>query len=117
MASRTTRKTVSFHRPFVLGDFNEVLPAGNYVVETEEELLSGLSFLAYRRVVSMIEVPETRNKQVNRMLMFAPEFLDIALEHDQALHEQSLKSLPLNEETSAICSAENEGMVDHSPPR
>lgn len=56
MPERTTRKTVSFARPFVLEGYEQELPAGEYVVETEEELIQGLSFPAYRRVLTMLHV-------------------------------------------------------------
>lgn len=49
MTTRTSKRTVVFRRPFVLGGFDEVLPAGAYNVETDEELLEGISFPAYRR--------------------------------------------------------------------
>jgi len=32
MTTRTSKKTVTFSRPFVLGGFHEVLPAGDYIV-------------------------------------------------------------------------------------
>jgi hypothetical protein len=54
---RTTRKTVTFDRPFTLATLDEVQPAGTYTVEVDEELLEGLSFLAYRRVATTIYLP------------------------------------------------------------
>ena len=47
MTIRTSKKTETFKRPFVLGGFDEVLPAGTYSVETDEMLLEGISFPAY----------------------------------------------------------------------
>ena len=44
MTIRTSEKTVTFRNPFVIGGFDEVLPAGVYSVETDEELLEGISF-------------------------------------------------------------------------
>ena len=43
MADRTTLTTVTFSRSFVIDGFDQELPAGDYTVETEEELLRGLS--------------------------------------------------------------------------
>ncbi|HSR56277.1 MAG TPA: hypothetical protein VLN73_08540 [Alphaproteobacteria bacterium] len=54
MTVRTTKKTVTFVNSFKLGDFEEVLPPGTYDVETDEELLEGLSFHAYRRILTLI---------------------------------------------------------------
>ena len=45
---RTTRKTVTFSRPFSLSAVDRILPSGTYTVDTDEELIDGLS-LAYRR--------------------------------------------------------------------
>ena len=42
MAARTQRKTVSFAHPFVMKGIDRVLPPGNYVVVTDEELLEGM---------------------------------------------------------------------------
>jgi hypothetical protein len=54
---RTTRETVTFDRPFLLTAVDEVQPAGTYTVEVDEELIEGLSFLAYRRVATTIYLP------------------------------------------------------------
>jgi hypothetical protein len=54
---RTTRKAVTFDRPFSLSAVDEVQPAGTYTVEVDEELIEGLSFLAYRRVATTIYLP------------------------------------------------------------
>ena len=54
---RTSRKTVTFARPFLLSGIDEIQPAGAYTVETDEELLPGLSFPAYRRIATLIFLP------------------------------------------------------------
>lgn len=56
MTTRTIRTTVTFARPFSLGGFDGQQPAGSYAVETDEELLEGLSFPAYRRMATMIQL-------------------------------------------------------------
>ena len=50
MPNRTRSEDVVFKRPFLLKGWAEPHPAGTYAVETEEELIEGLSFPAYRRV-------------------------------------------------------------------
>ncbi|GAA0567658.1 hypothetical protein GCM10009416_02110 [Craurococcus roseus] len=50
MPNRTCCEDVVFKRPFMLKGWAEPHPAGTYAVETEEELIEGLSFPAYRRV-------------------------------------------------------------------
>lgn len=54
MHERTTRKSVVFLHPFMLAGIDEELEAGTYIVETVEELIEGLSFVAYRRVSTSI---------------------------------------------------------------
>ena len=49
-----TRKSVTFLHPFSLAGIEEILEAGTYIVETLEELIEGLSFVAYRRVSTTI---------------------------------------------------------------
>jgi hypothetical protein len=54
---RTTRETMTFDHPFSLHGIDGVQPAGTYTVETDEELIEGLSFLAYRRIATTIYLP------------------------------------------------------------
>ena len=54
---RTTRESVTFERPFSLYTLDGMQPAGTYTVEIDEELIEGLSFLAYRRVATTIFLP------------------------------------------------------------
>jgi len=53
MTMRTSRKNVTFRRPFSLSGIDEVQPAGTYTVETNEELIEGLSFPAWRRTATV----------------------------------------------------------------
>jgi hypothetical protein len=57
MITRSLSKTVAFSKPFQLKGIDRVLPAGDYRVVTDEELIEGLSFPAYRRVATMMFVP------------------------------------------------------------
>ncbi len=54
---RTKREIFIFDRPFSLSAVDELQPAGTYTVEIDEELIEGLSFLAYRRVATTIYLP------------------------------------------------------------
>ena len=54
---RTTRQIVTFDQPFSLYAVDEVQPAGAYAVDVDEELIGGLSFLAYQRVATTIYLP------------------------------------------------------------
>ena len=58
MTSRTTAKIITFSQPFSLRAMRgEAFPAGAYTVETDEELIEGLSFPAYRRTATWIRMP------------------------------------------------------------
>ena len=54
---RTTRETVTFDHPFSLMAVDGLQPAGTYAIDIDEELIEGLSFLAYRRVATTIYLP------------------------------------------------------------
>ncbi|MFT6457053.1 hypothetical protein [Pseudophaeobacter arcticus] len=56
MTMRSSRSTVTFSNPFTLSGYPGDLPAGDYEVLVEEELLQGLSFEAYRRTATYLTV-------------------------------------------------------------
>ncbi len=56
MTIRTSEKTVIFERPFILSGFDQLLQAGAYRVQTDEELMEGISFPAYRRVATLLHI-------------------------------------------------------------
>ena len=47
MDRRTSREAVTFARPFTLRGIDGEQPAGTYLVETDAELIPGLSFIAW----------------------------------------------------------------------
>jgi hypothetical protein len=57
MTIRSRRETVTFRHPFRIRGIDRLLPPGAYEVITDEEMIEGLSFPAYRRVATMIMVP------------------------------------------------------------
>jgi hypothetical protein len=83
MTLRTTRTTVTFRHPFSLKGTDGMLPAGDYRVLTDEELIDGLSFLAYRRVATLIFSVAMRPDSPG-MLTVDPEDLAAAQERDRA---------------------------------
>jgi hypothetical protein len=56
MTIRTSTKTVTFSRPFVLTGVVGLQPAGSYDVETNEELLQ-TPVPAYRTISTLIRLP------------------------------------------------------------
>ncbi len=83
MTERITRTTVTFRHPFELAGVEGEQPAGTYAVETTEEPISGLSFLAYRRVSTTIEVASGQFGAASRQVAnIEPPDLDAALKKD-----------------------------------
>jgi hypothetical protein len=82
MATRTQRKTVTFDQPFLLKGMDRILPPGNYVVVTDEELVEGLSFPVYRRVSTPMMVPAQNRPSSVEMLTIDPRDLAAAQERD-----------------------------------
>jgi len=72
--------------PFLLNDIGRTLPAGEYEVLTDEELIEGLSFPVYRRVSTMIIVPAPRTSSIE-MPTVDPRELQAALNRDAAMHD------------------------------
>jgi hypothetical protein len=85
MTMRTTSETVEFTRPFSLRGIDEIQPAGNYLVKTDEELIEGLSFIAYRRTLTTIVLPSlSRPSSKIEVVPIDPADLKAARERDAA---------------------------------
>ena len=81
MTTRTTNKTVTFHRPFCLKGVDRLLPPADYRVTTDEELIEGLSFSAYHRISTVIFVPGPSGVSVE-MVTIDPLDLEAAQDRD-----------------------------------
>jgi hypothetical protein len=67
----------------VIDGFEQELPAGDYVVETEEELVEGLSFPVYRRVSTTLHVNRIPSRPGQKeSWQIVPEALEAALIRD-----------------------------------
>jgi hypothetical protein len=62
MPVRVTETTVTFKRPFTLPEFDSPQPAGTYRLVTDEEEISGLSHVAFRRVGMTLRLPSLETK-------------------------------------------------------
>jgi hypothetical protein len=83
MTVRTSSKTVTFAHPFLLKGVDRILPAGDYRIVTDEELIEELSFPVYRRVATMIFVPaESGSASTVEMMTIDPQDLQAAQELD-----------------------------------
>ena len=99
MSSRTKRATVTFQFPFVLDGHDREFPAGDYEVQTDEELVEGLSFPAYRRVATRLCVRRkpgvTELLPISRASLVTAQLGDeIAAKKDAALDVPNSPSEP-----------------------
>jgi len=92
MTMRTTRRTVTFTRSFALSDIDGFLPAGSYEVETDEEMIDNLSFLAWRRVATIIHV---RKDGAVQAVKVNPLELDAVLRRDAGASAPAYPRTPL----------------------
>jgi hypothetical protein len=83
MNLRTTSKTITFRWPFSLVGLDDIQPAGTYTIQTDEEPIEGLSFLAYRRVATVILLPLSHGGLGSfQAISVTPEALDAAQARD-----------------------------------
>ena len=92
MIARTRDKMVSLTKPFVLEGVDRPIPAGEYRVKTDEELIEGISFPVYRRVATMIFVPAQSQRGTIEMVTIDPAALKAALDRDAAVDDVAAQS-------------------------
>lgn len=80
MTSRTIDRTVTFQRSFTLRNADDTYPPGEYLVQTDEEMIDQLSFSAWRRVATMIHV---RRGGATQVVTVSPQELDLILSRDR----------------------------------
>lgn len=83
MSLRTTLRSIKFKNPFRLHGVDLTLPAGAYLVETDEETMAEISCEHYRRVRTTITVL-TKSGPTKEWQVFAidPQDLEAALSRD-----------------------------------
>jgi hypothetical protein len=84
MTTRSKASTLTFSKPFSLSEVDRPLPPGTYRVVVDEEDIPGLSFLAFRRVATMLHVPAL-SKPGGQVEIFLvnPDELAAALDADR----------------------------------
>ena len=82
MTTRTIRSIAVFNSAFNLGGIDGELPAGSYRIESEEELIESLSFVAFRRVETTIELPAIGSVGLKRQVV-AIDPLDLAMAQER----------------------------------
>lgn len=84
MLTRTKHTTARFNHPFLLTGFEAPQPPGEYDIDEDEQIIEGLSWVAYRRVATFIHLPArnagARTRQVIEILHAE---LETALELDR----------------------------------
>lgn len=84
MPTRTRHSTVQFSRPFVLRGIDGIQPPGDYTIDEDEELVDGISWLAYRRVATFIHLPATApNTRTSHLIAIDHAELETALQQDR----------------------------------
>lgn len=84
MLTRSRQEEIRFAHPFSLPGEKAPFPAGLYTVGTEEELIEGLSFPAYRRVSTTLTPAADRGGAPRAMTPVDPLALDRARAADEA---------------------------------
>ena len=83
MFNRSANSVVTFQHPFVIGAENQALPAGDYNLTIEEELVESLSFPVFRRISTVLEVPAIGAPgPVRQYLNVSADDIDDALRKD-----------------------------------
>ncbi len=84
MSTRTKHSTVHFSAPFALRGVDEIQPPGEYAIDEDEELIDGISWLAYRRVATFIHLPAlTSNSRTSQLIAIDHAELEAALQQDR----------------------------------
>ena len=82
---RTTSRSVTFKRGFMLPGLDTAQPPGTYVVETDEEAIQAVSTTAFRRVATWIVLTSPAGRPgVTETLAIDTVALDQALARDAA---------------------------------
>jgi hypothetical protein len=79
--TRLSTTTVTFVRPFILDGFEQLQPAGSYVVDTEEELMDSLLSPAWKRLSTTIRLSRHGGFEY---IPVSPDQLSDALARDSA---------------------------------
>jgi len=80
MALRTSKSVVTFKGPFSLPELEGLLPAGDYRIETDEEIIEGLERTAYVRRATLLYVESGSTTQV---VTIDPQGIEAALASDR----------------------------------
>jgi hypothetical protein len=84
MTIRTESKIVSFQEPFTLRNVDGIQPAGDYLVDVDDELIEGINHSVYRRVATRFHIPCMSSPQPTKQVVAVNQTdLDAALMKDR----------------------------------
>ena len=75
---------MTFNHPFAIEGVEGWQPAGNYIVDAEEELVEGLSFPAWHRIQTSIRLLKRPDGSLTEEVTLDPAALAAALASDAA---------------------------------
>ncbi|MBO6690349.1 MAG: hypothetical protein JJ919_17925 [Henriciella sp.] len=102
MVKRINKKLVTFQFPFSIDDIGKQLPAGEYTIESEEESIVGLSFLAYRHIETiLVERPPKGKPGATHYWSVDHEALAKAIEADSDRFLESKRTAASARQTSS----------------
>jgi hypothetical protein len=81
---RSSRRAITFLHPFNFAGLDGTQPAGTYIVVTEEEQITGISFEGWRRTETSLRLPAIgRDTGVEQVIVINPQDLAEALARDR----------------------------------
>jgi len=81
---RTKHTSVHFSAPFAQRGVEEIQPPGEYAIDEDEELIDGISWLAYRRVATFIHLPSVAsNSRTSQLISIDHAELEAVLQQDR----------------------------------
>ncbi|MFC3676788.1 hypothetical protein [Ferrovibrio xuzhouensis] len=84
MSARSTETTITFLHPFSLSVLDKPLPAGRYLVITEEDEIAGVSFQAFHRTATLLHLPAIGgSSSMQQLVTVNPDELEAAQHADR----------------------------------
>ena len=89
---RTSRKIVTFHKPFLLKGVGDSQPPGDYAVVTHEEEIQGLLHTGWQRVETSLRLSLDSNTLQEQFISISPTELAAALATDAKVSSSAINT-------------------------
>ncbi len=85
MLTRTVEEKITFSNPFKVPGQRQLVPAGVYRINIMQELLQGLSFIAYRRTAVALYIPDESSSSPSkeRSIIYEPRDFEAMILKDK----------------------------------